>query len=576
MEKLIKNKGFTLIELMLVISVGIGISFVSFQGLVQKQENIQSYAAGQQLQQVGLATNNYIGNHYDTISTLSNSTGSSTDPGPRTCNTSSSSCTITIQTLINEGFLSPTYGNTNIYGAGYNILLKRSGSSPYYNLTGLVLTNKPWVTGSATKIRYDLLGNAMQAAGIDSAMSRTSPTILEGYKGNWSTTVDTYSIINQQGLLGYQVGFGSNAYSLFLRRDGSLPMTGALNMGANDINNAKNINASGTMTAGGAGIFGGEVTATNGYGDKITIGGDNAGSDYEIRLNSPKPLSIFSPNLAGSDRPNTTVFQTNGQMRVIGNTLVDNNIITSGFTAANLPSGWSGGVLAPDFYGVGGFYLSKGDSPSNKNWSFTALNNGNVTNTGNISSGGKIATQGLNPNELPPGFGAGGVRTVDVIATGSFYSIQTGTNISDGKFAFYARQDGNVQNSGNMTVGGRLTTNELLQLNTVVSMGAGCSPNGLVGRDSNGTILNCSSGVWSSAFRPIITTRDDGQWGSDADVQYCNNDEYVVGGGGNCQDPAHHFIHDSYPTGNGWFVNCMALPGYSDLPAHALATCMKK
>lgn len=75
-------------------------------------------------------------------------------------------------------------------------------------------------------------------------------------------------------------------------------MTGDLNMGGNNINNAKNITASGTGSFGGNITAGGninaakEVIAHNGYGDTITLGGDNAGNDYEIRLsNGGRPLS---------------------------------------------------------------------------------------------------------------------------------------------------------------------------------------------------------------------------------------------------------------------------------------------
>ena len=98
---------------------------------------------------------------------------------------------------------------------------------------------------------------------------------------------------------------------------------------------------------------------------------------------------------------------------------------------------------------------------------------------------------------MPPGFSAGGVRTVDVVATGSFYSILAGTTISEGKFGFYARQDGNVKASGNMTVDGRIKTGEYLEIGSVVTAGSSCSPAGLLGRDSTGQVLSCKGGIWS-------------------------------------------------------------------------------
>ncbi|MCZ7807185.1 shufflon system plasmid conjugative transfer pilus tip adhesin PilV, partial [Pseudomonas aeruginosa] len=38
---------------------------------------------------------------------------------------------------------------------------------------------------------------------------------------------------------------------------------------------------------------------------------------------------------------------------------------------------------------------------------------------------------------------------------------------------------------------------EYLQLNGVATEGAGCSPNGLVGRNAAGLTLSCQSGVWA-------------------------------------------------------------------------------
>jgi len=54
------NKGFTLIELILVISIGSLISFLSFQELIKKQDNLLAQSAGEQINKVGNAVNSYI------------------------------------------------------------------------------------------------------------------------------------------------------------------------------------------------------------------------------------------------------------------------------------------------------------------------------------------------------------------------------------------------------------------------------------------------------------------------------------------------------------------------------------
>lgn len=239
------NKGFTLIELILALGIGTAISFIKFQDMKAEQENIIAQAVGDQIKQMGEAVNRYISIHYDKLSTLSSSSSQSSDPGPRVC--SANGCEITFQTLINEGLLPPSYTGINANKSSYKILLKRSGIVPNYVINGLITTVFPWIEGNKT--RYDLLGKAMQAAGIDSGMTQ-SATLASGYSGSWSEKSSNYPSINKTGLLAYRVGYDSSMYSVYLRRDGTLPMTGSLNMGNQDINNVRNIIAAGTTTSG--------------------------------------------------------------------------------------------------------------------------------------------------------------------------------------------------------------------------------------------------------------------------------------------------------------------------------------
>ncbi len=156
------KKGFSLLELTLVLGVGTIVAFMKFQDMKNEQESILASAVGQQMKQIGEAVNGYINIRYDKLSTLSNAAGTGTDPGPRTC--SGSVCEITYQTLINEGLLPSTYTGTNANKSSYKIILKRDGTSPNYVINGLITTSTAWIEGGKT--RYDLLGNAMQIAGM--------------------------------------------------------------------------------------------------------------------------------------------------------------------------------------------------------------------------------------------------------------------------------------------------------------------------------------------------------------------------------------------------------------------------
>lgn len=254
-----RKKGFTLVEIALVLAIATIIGFVSFSQLIKSQEVNKAQFAGAQIKQIGDAVNAYISNHYDTISTLTNATGSSSDMGPRTCSTSTGSCSITVTTLVNEGILPASYTGKNVYGHGYNIILKRTGTAPYYKVNGLSTTDNSLKIGN--NIRYDLLGVAMLTAGIDSGMTRDSSSVVSGFNGSWSENFSNYSNISKTGLLAYQSGYGTYNYSVFLRRDGTLPMTGNLNMGSNSITNTVDYTGTGNVKTGGTVTAGGDITA---------------------------------------------------------------------------------------------------------------------------------------------------------------------------------------------------------------------------------------------------------------------------------------------------------------------------
>lgn len=283
------KKGFSLLELTLVLGVGTIVAFMKFQDMKNEQESILASAVGQQMKQIGEAVNGYINIRYDKLSTLSNAAGTGTDPGPRTC--SGSVCEITYQTLINEGLLPSAFTGTNANKSSYKIILKRDGTTPNYVINGLITTSTAWIEGGKT--RYDLLGNAMQIAGIDSGMTRTTSNAF-GYGGQWSETSANFNNITSAGQLAFRVGFNSALYSVYLRRDGTLPMTGNLNMGGQSVYNAQDITAAGTTTTGILETNTATVGATLNVAGVTTLASDlNVSGNGQVNgnLNSNKTLS---------------------------------------------------------------------------------------------------------------------------------------------------------------------------------------------------------------------------------------------------------------------------------------------
>lgn len=415
--KKIKCNGFTLIEILLVIGVIMIMSIIKIRDINEETENLQSKMLASQIKTVADATNAFLVLKYSELSTLSVSG----------CNSSNQTCSITLQQLNDEDLLPPNFATTTILGQPYQIQLKRTGNAPNYMISGIVLT-KGTKANNATPSRV-FMGKVLKEIGREGGLNKDKGNIT-GTAGGWSADSNLFPILSEKvNYIGSAVGSLSGAYYVYLRRDGTLPMTGDLNMDGHNIYNVKNLTATGALTTTGD-ISGKDINATG-------------------------------------------------------------NISVSG--AANV--------------------------------------------TGNISTKGRIATNEYDANEVPPGFSAGGVRTFDVVATGSFYSILLGTDIKEGKYAFYARQDGNVRAAGDITASGnitsfknvkgntlestgRATVGEFIQLNGQATVGATCSPNGLQGRTSAGEHVSCINGVWSklSLTGSLYSVRFDATTAGSGDV----------------------------------------------------------
>ena len=440
------KKGFSLLELILVLGVGTMVAFMKFQDMKNEQEQILANAVGQQMKQIGEAVNGYINIRYDRLSTLSNAAGNGTDPGPRTC--TGSVCEITYQTLVNEGLLPSSFSGYNIIRSPYKILLKRDGASPNYVINGLITTASSWTENGA--VRYDLLGKAMQSAGIDSGLTKTTSS-ASGFNAQWSEASSNFNNITSIGQLAFRVGYNSALYSMYLRRDGTLPMTGDLNMGGNNISNAKDITASGKGSFGGDVTSAGninaakEVTAHNGYGDAITIGGDAATNDYEIRLGSAKPLSIYGPSL------------------------IDVNV--SGTVNASKDINAGNWLTAKN--GNGDKMMLGGDSTGDYDIVFQPTASGNNV-VGFFSSG----------SSTPFDFNFRG--TINAL---NAQGTQRGAAING--------------TTGDITASGNLKANTLLATSTF-GYGNGCSDVGAISKDNKGNILVCSaSKLWVKSSSAI-------------------------------------------------------------------------
>lgn len=257
-------------------------------------------------------------------------------------------------------------------------------------------------------------------------------------------------------------------YSIYLRRDGTLPMTGNLNMGGQNIYNAQNITAAGTTMSGTL-----KSTGETQVGTTLTVGSNaSVGGDITALGNVYSGLSVIA----------------NG------------NMATNGLSPGDHPAGWGGGLRTWDII-AGGTIATLKPGTTGTDAQFAAMINkdGYIYASGNIFSGQTITANG----SISTG---DSVYARNSIYTGNESSTKAYMN-KDGNIygSGNAQLDGNINANGNInsysqiTASQRLTTGEFLQINGVANVGWGCSPNGLQGRAANGAILSCVNGIWKAA-----------------------------------------------------------------------------
>ena len=244
--------GFSLIDVLLALGVVILISGITLTGIRRNTESKQAEAAGEQIKMLGNALNTYISMRYELLSSHDpgaddvGEPGTAPDPGPRTCvwvNSPANTvkmCTITSETLRRSGLTPNNFSGYNAFGSTYEyrIRVDTTGAGPA-QIDGLVWTSEAYTMEGEE--RFDLLGQAMLAAGADSGMTRSTLTRVEGFNGAWS---EENMGVSKLGVLAFRAGYKTFGYAAYLRLSGTgagAPMTGDIDMGDNQIYNINTI-----------------------------------------------------------------------------------------------------------------------------------------------------------------------------------------------------------------------------------------------------------------------------------------------------------------------------------------------
>lgn len=433
------TKGFSLVETIIVLGIAATVAFLGVQKKYQETEEETARIAGDQLKLVGEAFRQYISSNYSALSRMRD--GAAVAPGNPNADTvfcgapAAANANLCIVNNFNNAFINnpniPAFtsiasnflqlGNSsqNLYGQNYTFAVRRTGGAPPFVLEGVMITNAPLAIQNTGDIRYDLAGIAIKRAGV---LAGVIPPAALGAQQLRSVggiiTVDpaAYQLNNARGSYGYMVVF--QAFSEFLRRDGTLPMIGNLNMNDNDIINADEISA----TAG-------QTLTLSAVGSDIIFNANNANF-------GGTNVTTTSGNFSSTSGNFTT---TNGSFTTTNGNVTANNGTVSGRTV----NAGTGGLTS-----AGGANIT-GDTNINGNLGVTGTSN----LAGAVTMGNGFTTTGS--GSVSNNMNIGGTATI-----GGDTSIGGNLNVNGQTDLRNTRITGSLDVTNNIRAG-RITTNEL-------------------------------------------------------------------------------------------------------------------
>lgn len=252
-----KQGGFTLIEILLVISILMGVGLIEMRKDAATGKEQGAEAVGTQLATVGKALDSYMASRVARLQSMS-------EP---TCISTGDYCQVSIESLVSLNYLPATFTNTVRFGGGYILRVRRIAPpappnaaavcadanpiprgcpSPYpsgavpswqWGLQSMALTSDPWIFGGAA-VDYDALGMAARTAGPSAGIS--SGGVVRGLAGGWEINSEFGPGVGS-GQLAYVGGSQVNLWSQFISRDANRPMTGNLDLGSYNIVNMRDM-----------------------------------------------------------------------------------------------------------------------------------------------------------------------------------------------------------------------------------------------------------------------------------------------------------------------------------------------
>jgi prepilin-type N-terminal cleavage/methylation domain-containing protein len=256
-----KNKGFTLIELILVMGLSTTALLAYLKYESAKSDQRRAQIVGEQFKDVGDALTTYLSKESaallaniptNTTTTLNmqllrnvNSNGT----------TGSGNCYPAVPSVLcGRPYLPTTFTNSNAFGSNYVLQVRNESAG----LTGLVLSSAPvckersMACSGLNPVRLDLAGYAVRSMGANGGLVATGTSTVTGYNAGWSENNARFGGINATGQIAFRSGsslVSSVTFdNMYLKLDGTNTMRGNINAGNWDINNATNITYNGWLS----------------------------------------------------------------------------------------------------------------------------------------------------------------------------------------------------------------------------------------------------------------------------------------------------------------------------------------
>lgn len=232
--------GITLLSVGLGLIVAAIITMNAAKASAEKVKMALASAQAQQMQVLQEGLNKYIGDNGAALIAGTAVTGVAVPASPST------------DELLTLGYLAQAFSANTYYHTDYAVSITKVPAgcvADACHLTGLV-----WSTSS---LRDDLnnalpggqLGQIVSSGGADFGAAMF-PGDITGFDGGWSVPNPVSG--QPAGILAVRFGYGASTVIMsdYLKRNGTLPMTGNLNMGTHAMNNITTLTATGAVQGG--------------------------------------------------------------------------------------------------------------------------------------------------------------------------------------------------------------------------------------------------------------------------------------------------------------------------------------